>query len=286
MNNNIQEEIENIIKDIIVYCHNNGLKLPEFLNSAKEMLLSAHLNIGLIGAFNSGKSTLLNCLIGKDLLPRGFLPTTAAITTIDFSENEELKYELRDGQIQTTTFKNENIKSLISVKKIEKEDEVSKVWIKYPINYGRNISFIDTPGIDDIDELRSLRTVSILSQVDVAILLFVHPITSTVLNFLKENVIGREINKIFFCMTHIDKGGVRENIEKVYEDNEKEIEKMLGFKPVIHAIDLLGCLNSISRDGQKSNEFIQFENEFRHFIEGSEAKKILFGRAITKIQYT
>jgi hypothetical protein len=75
--NDIAKEISSLINKVNFFCRNNDLKVPEALNSAGEMLSSAHLNVGIIGAFNSGKSTLLNCMIGKDILPRGFLPTTA-----------------------------------------------------------------------------------------------------------------------------------------------------------------------------------------------------------------
>ena len=42
----------------------------------------ALLDVAVLGQFKSGKSSLLNALIGADLLPVGVLPVTAVITRV------------------------------------------------------------------------------------------------------------------------------------------------------------------------------------------------------------
>src|SRR5581483_85863 len=39
-------------------------------------------NLAVVGQFKRGKSTLMNAVIGRDLLPTGLLPLTSAITTL------------------------------------------------------------------------------------------------------------------------------------------------------------------------------------------------------------
>ena len=39
-------------------------------------------NLAVVGQFKRGKSSLMNAVIGRDLLPTGLLPLTSAITTL------------------------------------------------------------------------------------------------------------------------------------------------------------------------------------------------------------
>jgi hypothetical protein len=39
-------------------------------------------NLAVVGQFKRGKSTLMNAVLGRDLLPTGLLPLTSAITTL------------------------------------------------------------------------------------------------------------------------------------------------------------------------------------------------------------
>jgi ribosome biogenesis GTPase A len=47
-------------------------------------------NLAVVGQFKRGKSTLMNAVLGRDLLPTGLLPLTSAITTLCYGSIERV----------------------------------------------------------------------------------------------------------------------------------------------------------------------------------------------------
>lgn len=68
--------------------------------------------LAIVGKMSSGKSTFINALIGKDVLPTGHFQTTSAVTYIEHGENTQMLVEYCDGHIETVD--NENIKESIT----------------------------------------------------------------------------------------------------------------------------------------------------------------------------
>ena len=44
----------------------------------------------IIGAFSSGKTSMINALIGEDLLPTGFLPETAVLGELHYGSKKRI----------------------------------------------------------------------------------------------------------------------------------------------------------------------------------------------------
>src|SRR6266498_5765102 len=47
-------------------------------------------NLAVLGQFKRGKSSLMNAIMGRDLLPTGLLPLTSAITTLCYGSTERV----------------------------------------------------------------------------------------------------------------------------------------------------------------------------------------------------
>lgn len=56
--------------------------------------------IPVVGSFSAGKSSILNCFIGKDLLPVGMDPTTAIPSELYYAEDEYTEGVLSDGTVE------------------------------------------------------------------------------------------------------------------------------------------------------------------------------------------
>jgi len=56
--------------------------------------------VACVGQFKRGKSTLLNALIGHDIIPTGFVPVTAVPTVIRFGDVLRTRIRMRDGSWQ------------------------------------------------------------------------------------------------------------------------------------------------------------------------------------------
>jgi hypothetical protein len=73
----------------------------ESLNNEALKLNDSKFRIMILGDFNRGKSTILNVLLGKELLPTGVTPTTSIPTHIIHGTEESVKVHKKDGSTET-----------------------------------------------------------------------------------------------------------------------------------------------------------------------------------------
>jgi hypothetical protein len=56
--------------------------------------------VACVGQFKRGKSTLLNALVGKTILPVGVVPVTSTVTVMRFGEEEHVRVRFDSGQVR------------------------------------------------------------------------------------------------------------------------------------------------------------------------------------------
>lgn len=127
-------------------------------------------NLAVVGQFKRGKSTLMNAVIGRDLLPAGLLPLTSAITTLCYGSAERVflrrqgwTWEQEVPLAQLADFITErgnpgNEKGLIE----------ARVELPLPL-LRRGLHFIDTPGIGSARHENTATTYAFLPQMDAVI---------------------------------------------------------------------------------------------------------------------
>lgn len=111
----------------------------------------------VIGEFTCGKSTLLNALMGKPLLPDGVPPTTGTICEIVYSDVAQAVLYPKDERQSKLTIKTEELAKYICIDHtISKEDREKKpnpyrkAIVKYPLNICKQgIVLVDSPGLSD-----------------------------------------------------------------------------------------------------------------------------------------
>ena len=125
---------------------------PESLKKAetyKEALINSlekdsFIKVPFVGDFNAGKSSLINSMLGVDILPTNILPETAVSYELYFSSNEKLEVWLDDKLVETAPIS--QLKSLQltprNFVKLYLNNPIVKEW------NDRNIVVVDMPGID------------------------------------------------------------------------------------------------------------------------------------------
>lgn len=102
------------------------------------------IKVPFVGDFNAGKSSLINCMLGIDILPTNILPETAVSYELYFSANEKLEVWLDDKLVETAPIS--QLKSLQltprNFVKLYLNNPIVKEW------NDRNIVVVDMPGID------------------------------------------------------------------------------------------------------------------------------------------
>ena len=170
-----------------------------------EKLAEDRFTLAVLGQFKRGKSSLMNGIIGRELLPTGVLPLTSAITVLKYGPAERLVVRRGDS-----IFPEEHPVSALAEYVTEKGNpgnrkQVKTATVKLPAPFlRRGIEFVDTPGVGSAITANTATTYGFLPECDAV--LFVTsvdtPMTSLELSFLKE--IREYVDKIFFVVNKTD----------------------------------------------------------------------------------
>ena len=159
----------------------NEDELAEFrsaLLSLVEKVESPRFEIAVFGRVSSGKSSLLNHVLGTDILPVGVNPITAVPTRLVFGRDAGLAVTFDDRQIRRCP-----IEDLIEYASEERNPAnklgVSKLFVTLPsARLQEGLVLVDTPGLGALATAGAAETLAYLPQCDLGILLIsaVNPI--------------------------------------------------------------------------------------------------------------
>lgn len=187
----------------------------------------------VVGEFSRGKSTLINALLGDDILPSDPNPTTVMLNVIKNSDGEHYLIHYRNGDVkeiskeefQNIVAKNDSDASNFSEAIMQTQmDAMKKMQVKYAEiqkenDFGKlGIDVVDTPGINDIDKTREEVTLKYIPESDAAIIVCsaIQQLTSSEHKFIKEQLIGNHITKIFVAVAYADVLQTEEERVRVY----------------------------------------------------------------------
>ncbi|MEA4924195.1 MAG: dynamin family protein [Syntrophomonadaceae bacterium] len=176
-------EIQAVCDDFKLYSLNKTLK--SIKNFAEE---NQYLDIAVLGQFKAGKSSFLNGLMNRHLLPVGNIPVTSVITRIQFGENEAATVTFLDGRSQPISM--ETVSDYVSeTGNPENVKNVAIVDIKTPLlSKFKGLRLVDTPGIGSVWEHNTETTVSWFPETGGVLFIISaeKPISENELNLLKE----------------------------------------------------------------------------------------------------
>lgn len=211
---NVLVELQNISEEI-----KNETITSRILSLIKQIKTDLF-QVIVVGRFSRGKSTFINALLGDKILPSSKDPTTAVINKIIYGDRPVYKIFFKDGKPKEIS--EDEFKLLVAPEEvcdeddpelsnyIEKEKELNKidyVNIAYPLQYCKNnVSIVDTPGTDDLDQSRVDITYGYLDQADAVILLLAadQALSKGEIEFLKERILKNRIQDIFYIINRKD----------------------------------------------------------------------------------
>ncbi len=177
-----------------------------------ERLATERFHLAVLGQFKRGKSTLLNALLGAELLPTSVVPLTAIPTFILWGRTMKARVLYLDAH-PGEEFSNSSVGELaafLSQYVTESNNPrnikgVSHVEVFYPSPLlEQGVVLIDTPGIGSTYQHNTEVTLSFLSQCDAALFLVSAdpPVTEVELEFLK--AVRAKVTRLFFILNKID----------------------------------------------------------------------------------
>lgn len=279
---NMKEKLKNISQKIAG--STNEKVFIDRINSSIKRLENETMNILIVGEFSRGKSTFINALLGKPVLPAKVNPTTATINIIKGSRRNNMVIDYFDDKSRTMDLPGEKInKFLIDFVTVNNKEckKIEKVNINIPGKLEEwDCVLVDTPGVNDLDSAREEITFKYLSQADACIVLLdsQQPLSESERRFLNDKILGNDINRIIFVINKIDEsedvpdGSTAERLKKyVSELIVKSVPKIK--EPKVYAVSSKRTLKSKykNEDSNWEKSFNIFEKELLNFISENAA---------------
>ena len=197
------------------------------LDELEKRLAQGRFHLAVLGQVKRGKSTLINALLGEDILPSSVVPLTALPTFIRYGEQRLLRVRYHDSR-PDTVLNGEPTKCIEDTglpasppsgnRWLQKqlmgfvtEDSnpknlkgVLQVEITHPAAILRDVVLIDTPGIGSTYRHNTEATMNFLPQCDAALFVISAdpPIMEVEVTFLKE--IRSRAAQVFLVLNKVD----------------------------------------------------------------------------------
>jgi ribosome biogenesis GTPase A len=120
------------------------------LAAARTRVAEDRFNLVVLGEFKRGKSTLINALLARDVLPTGVVPLTSGVTIIGYGECDRLRVSYEDGREEerpldelaeyVTDARNPGNRQGVELARVEPDHELLRAGLE----------LVDTPGIGSV----------------------------------------------------------------------------------------------------------------------------------------
>ena len=147
------------------------VELRPMLEALVARLESPDLEMAFFGRVSSGKSSLLNYLLGAEVLPVGVLPVTAVLTRLRRSERAELVVRFTGSDPQRLPL--DRIAEFVTEEgNPANERRVAEVEVCLPNpRLAEGVVFMDTPGVGSLATFGAAQTKAYLPRCDLGVLL-------------------------------------------------------------------------------------------------------------------
>lgn len=186
------------------------------LAEARLHLESDAFRLMVVGEFKRGKSTLINALLGTDVLPAKLAPCTAVITEVKHGEPPRAVLHHSDLDRPPLEVPVEELKRYVAIQDSElDEDEAleavakspyDKVELFYPLPLLKNhVEVVDSPGLNE-HRTRTKVALDYLAKSDALILVLScqQALSASELSFIDHELAGRNLRHVFFVWNHHD----------------------------------------------------------------------------------
>lgn len=179
------------------------------LSMIERQLQTRKFRMAVVGEFNRGKTSFINVLLGKKILPEDVVATTATINRITYGEIPRAYLVMKDGKTDGCEIPVEELVDYITKlteSSAQKASEIQEAVVEYPtmLCY-QDVDLIDTPGMNDMDNMNAV-TVNQLKDIDLAVVAInaEYPYSETENKFVVKLLESKNVCQIIFVITHFD----------------------------------------------------------------------------------
>ncbi|HYA14934.1 MAG TPA: dynamin family protein [Syntrophales bacterium] len=168
----IQDASQQSLESVLDICTRFSIvSLNRQIEACQKLLVqNPPIDVAILGQFKAGKSSFINSLIGKSILPVGVIPVTTVITRLQYGEKERVVVRFFDGKtseisiddVGNFTSEAENPSNQKNVEVVDVEIPSLKEYI--------GLRLVDTPGLGSIFKYHVETSENWLPQVGTALL--------------------------------------------------------------------------------------------------------------------
>lgn len=242
---------------------------PE-VSAVVEHLSLRRFDVAVVGEFNRGKSTLLNRLLGREILPSGVLPVTSIVTELSRADadDEHVLLVFHDGSEQRI--------GLTELEQYVTEQynpgnhrQVEKAQVRIASELLQmGAVFVDTPGVGSIFRQSTEMAREAVLRADGAIMVLSAdaPMTESERGLI--HLLSKRSERTFFVLNRADHIGS--------DDEREEIEWFIGsvLREAFGEEQRLYCLSAATGEG-----FEEFADDVMGFLKsGLDAARVAIAR--------
>lgn len=207
-------DIINVIKEVLEkndYRKERYNRDIRWFEERKHISNNNIIRVAIMGITSSGKSTLVNALLGEKILPMAIKPSSSIITTVSKGENRQATIYFSDKNplILTGSDLNEKIIGEYSDERKNPNNElnVTQIDITTPcFLLNESIQIIDSPGLDacDLESHEKLTLEILLPTIDICIFLTTVKANSDEISAEKIRIVDEKEKQIILVQNMMD----------------------------------------------------------------------------------
>lgn len=186
------------------------LKLDEMqdtLKKSQEHLTHNCFSVGIMGEFKRGKSTVINAMLGQEIMPADVVPTSATMNRVTYDTVPHAKVIGHDGSVLEIPV--DKIGEYVTKTNKENEARAAKVdqaIVYYPCPFCQNgVDIVDTPGLNDDDRMDKISE-EIIPKLDAVIVVVsaIAPFSESEAEFVRNKLMVSDVGRVIFVVNQID----------------------------------------------------------------------------------
>lgn len=213
----------------IVQSYNLSSLQPHLMACKKHLEKGNQIDIGILGRFKAGKSSFLNHIAGRDVLPIGVIPLTTVITRLRYGETPQAVVHFLNSSSKIIPV--EKVSEFVGEKENPKNyKNVDYVDIELPeLKAYHPLQFVDTPGLESVLSHNTKTSLNWLPNVSAALVAIScdAPLSEPDLALISE--VANFTSKIVILFTKADLLS-EENLREIEAFALKQLENRFGKK--------------------------------------------------------
>jgi predicted GTPase len=161
--------------------------------------------VACVGQFKRGKSTLLNALVGHEVVPTGYVPVTAVPTVIRFGDELRARVRMRDGAWRGVDLS--DLKEYVTEElnpENKKAVDGAEVFVPSPL-LSSGMCFVDTPGLGSVFTGNTATTQAFIPHIDAGLVVVGAdpPIAGEELTLVES--VGKQVQDLILVINKADR---------------------------------------------------------------------------------